>query len=297
MERREALKLLIPAAIGIGAASATGMNLSDLKKFADDLPADEKQPALFIGHGNPMNALYDNTFTQKLASIGQTIAKPKAALIVSAHWLTRGSFVSSSINPETIYDFGGFPPELYKIVYPAKGSPENAKLVQDTIKKTQVHLDAEMGLDHGAWTVLKHMWPAADVPVFQLSIDFYQSPRWHYELAQELKALRKKGIMVIGSGNIVHNLGLAQFTPVDDKVDDWAIEFDETVKAKILSQDHNALIDYLNIGKAAKLAVPTNDHYLPLLYTLGLQDKDEEQSFIYEGFQNANISMRCVRIG
>lgn len=297
MKRREALKLLIPAAIGIGAAKAIGMNLSDLKKFADDLPANEKQPALFIGHGNPMNVLYNNSFTQKLTSIGQTIAKPKAALIVSAHWLTRGSFVSTTLNPKTIYDFGGFPPEMYKIVYPAKGSPENAKLVQDTIKKTQVLHDAEMGLDHGAWTVLKHMWPDADVPVFQLSIDFYQSPRWHYELAQELKALRKKGIMIIGSGNIVHNLGLANFTPADDKVDDWAIEFDETVKAKILSQDHNALIDYLNIGKSAKLAVPTNDHYLPLLYTLGLQDKDEEQSFLFEGFQNSNISMRCVRIG
>ncbi|MEO5644560.1 MAG: 4,5-DOPA dioxygenase extradiol [Bacteroidia bacterium] len=273
------------------------MNLQDLKKFADELPPNEIQPALFIGHGNPLNALYDNSFTQQLSSLGKTILKPKAALIVSAHWLTRGSFVSSTLNPKTIYDFGGFPPEMYKIVYPAKGSPENAKLVQDTIKKTNVHADADMGMDHGAWTVLKHIWPQADVPVFQLSIDFYQSPRWHYELAQELKALRKKGIMIIGSGNIVHNLGLAQFTPVNDKIDDWAIEFDETVKAKILSKDHNALIDYLNIGKVAKLAVPTNDHYLPLLYTLALQEKNEEASFIYEGFQNANISMRCLRIG
>lgn len=297
MQRREALKLFLPAAIGLGAASANGMNLQDLRKFADELPANETQPALFIGHGNPMNALYDNSFTQKLSSIGTTLEKPKAALIVSAHWLTRGSFVSSAINPKTIYDFGGFPQEMYNIVYPAKGSPENAKLVQDTIKKTMVHADADMGLDHGAWTVLKYIWPDADVPVFQLSIDFTQSPRWHYELAQELKALRKKGIMIIGSGNIVHNLGLAQFTPVDDKVDEWAIEFDETVKAKILSQDHDALINYLNIGKAAKLSVPTNDHYLPLLYTLGLQEKDETSSFIYEGFQNANISMRCVRIG
>jgi 4,5-DOPA dioxygenase extradiol len=288
---------MLPAALGIGAVTATGMKLSDLKKFADDLPVNEKQPALFIGHGNPMNALYDNSFTQKLSSIGQTIAKPKAALIISAHWLTRGSFVSTTMNPETIYDFGGFPPEMYQIVYPAKGSPENAKLLQDTIKKTMVHADADMGLDHGAWTVLKHMWPDADVPVFQLSIDFYQSPQWHYELAQELKELRKKGIMIIGSGNIVHNLRLAQFNPANEKIDDWALEFDETVKAKILAHDHAPLIDYLDIGKSAKLAVPTNDHYLPLLYTLGLQDKDEEQSFLYEGFQNSNISMRCVRIG
>lgn len=273
------------------------MKLSDLKKLADDLPVNEIQPAIFLGHGNPMNALYDNSFTQKLASIGQTLQKPKAALIISAHWLTKGSYVSSSLNPETIYDFGGFPPELYKVVYPAKGSPENAKLVQETIKKTMVHIDDSMGLDHGAWTVLKHIWPLADVPVFQLSIDFYQSPRWHYELARELKSLRKKGIMIIGSGNITHNLRLADFEPANDKVDDWALEFDESVKTKILSNDHDGLIDYLKIGKAAQLAVPTNDHYLPLLYTLGLQEKNENSSFLYEGFQNSNISMRCVRIG
>jgi 4,5-DOPA dioxygenase extradiol len=297
MERRNALKFLLSIATGAAILKARGMKLSDLKKFADELPADEIQPALFLGHGNPMNALYDNSFTQKLASIGQTIPKPKAALIISAHWLTRGSFVSSTPNPETIYDFGGFPPELYKIVYPAKGSPVNAKLVQDTIKKTVVHIDDEMGLDHGAWTVLKHMWPLADVPVFQLSIDFYQSPRWHYELAQELRSLRKKGIMIIGSGNITHNLRLANFEPLDDKVDDWAMEFDEMVKAKIISHDHDALIDYLKAGKSAQLAVPTNDHYLPLLYTLGLQEKNETSSFLYEGFQNSNISMRCVRIG
>ncbi len=272
------------------------MNLSDLKKITDELPASEIQPVLFIGHGNPMNALYDNVFTRSLTSLGNSLAKPKAILVVSAHWLSRGTFVSTTSNPKTIYDFGGFPPEMYQIIYPAKGSPESAKLVQEEVKKTIVNADSAMGMDHGAWTILKHMYPDASVPVFELSIDFYQSPRWHYELAQELKALRKKGILIIGSGNIVHNLRRANFED-DAKVDDWAIEFDEIIKSKILSHDHDAIIDYHNLGKSAAIAVPTNDHYLPLIYSLGLQEKNEEVAFTFEGFQNQNISMRCVKIG
>lgn len=292
MKRRDALKLL-----AAGAASSLAMNLPDLKKIADKLPESEKQPALFIGHGNPMNVIYDNPFTKALSAIGTTLEKPKAILVISAHWLTRGTLVSTNLNPKTIYDFGGFPEEMYKIVYPAKGSPESAKLVQQEIKKVEVGADAEMGLDHGAWTILKHMWPNADVPVFEMSIDFYQSPRWHYELAQELKSLRKKGILIIGSGNITHNLRLAKFDTKDEIVDDWAKEFDEIVKTKIIAKDHDSLIDYLKLGKSANLAVPTNDHYLPMLYTLGLQEKDEASSFLFEGFQNANVSMRCIRIG
>lgn len=291
MQRREALKLL-----GLGAAASVAMNLPDLRKFADDLPASEIQPALFIGHGSPMNAIYDNDFTKTLTSIGTSLTKPKAILVVSAHWLTRGTFVATSEKPETIYDFGGFPPEMYSIVYPAKGSPESAKLLQGEVKKTIVAADAEMGMDHGAWTILKHIYPDASVPVFEMSIDFYQSPRWHYELAQELKALRKKGILIIGSGNITHNLRRANFSDTT-KIDDWAIEFDEAIKSKILTRDHNAIIDYNSLGKSAAIAVPTNDHFLPLLYTLGLQESNEEPSFLFEGFQNANISMRCVRIG
>jgi 4,5-DOPA dioxygenase extradiol len=292
LKRRDAIKLL-----AVGAASSLAMTLPELKKFADALPESEKQPALFIGHGNPMNVLYDNPFTKALSSIGTSLEKPKAILVISAHWLTRGTFVSTAMNPETIYDFGGFPEEMYKIVYPAKGSPETANLIQDEIKKTEVGADPEMGLDHGAWTILKHMWPNADVPVFEMSIDFYKSPQWHYELAQELKELRKKGILIIGSGNIVHNLRRAKFDVADGIVEDWAKDFDEIVKSKILSRDHAALIDYNKLGSSATLAVPTNDHYLPLLYTLGLQEKDETSSFLFEGFQNANVSMRCVRIG
>ncbi len=273
------------------------MDLRDLKKITEDFIPSEIYPALFVGHGNPMNVLYDNAYTKSLSLLGSSFVKPKAILVISAHWLTRETFVSTSLNPETIYDFGGFPPEMYQIVYPAKGSPEFAKLVQNEVKKTIVVADPEMGLDHGAWTILKHIYPNADVPVFELSIDFYKSPRWHYELAQELKVLRKKGILIIGSGNITHNLRRAKFDVPDSQVDDWAIEFDEIVKAKILSNDHEALIDYMNLGKSASLAVPTNDHYLPLLYTLGLQEKGEAISFPYEGFQNANVSMRCLKIG
>lgn len=294
MNRRDVLKLL-----GLGATGAIAMNmkLPDLKRLTDELPATAKMPAIFFGHGSPMNAVEDNSFTQKLAETGKLLEKPKAALVVSAHWLTRGTFVATAQQPQTIYDFGGFPKELYEIVYPAKGSPENAKLVQETVKKTIVTADGDMGLDHGAWTVLKHLWPEANVPVFQLSIDFFQSPRWHYELAQELKSLREKGIMIIGSGNIVHNLGRVNFENPFALPDDWASEFDETVKAKIDSHDHNALVNYLDLGKSARIAVPTNDHYLPLLYTLGLQDKEEAHSYLFEGFQNGNISMRCVKIG
>ncbi len=273
------------------------MNLQDLKKITDELSLGKNQPALFIGHGNPMNVLFDNPFTKALHQIGNSLEKPKAVLVISAHWLTQGTFVSTSLNPKTIYDFGGFPPEMYQIIYPAKGSPESAKVLQEEVKKIEIGADSEMGMDHGAWTILKRLFPNADVPVFEMSIDFYKSPRWHYELARELKALRKKGILIIGSGNIVHNLRRAKFDVPENEVDDWAKEFDEIVKSKILANDHDALIDYMNLGKSASLAVPTNDHYLPLLYTLGLQDKTEETSFLYEGFQNANVSMRCVKIG
>jgi 4,5-DOPA dioxygenase extradiol len=297
MKRRDALKLLVPAAAGIGLSSALAMKLTDLKRLTDDLPATGKMPAIFIGHGSPTNAIEDNPFTRTLGTVGQSLEKPKAALVVSAHWLTRGSFVATTAQPETIYDFGGFQNELYQVVYPAKGSPENAKLVQETIKKTQVGADPAMGLDHGAWTILKHIWPDASVPVFQLSIDYYQSPRWHYELAQELQKLREKGIMIIGSGNVVHNLGRVNFTNPSAAPEDWASEFDELVKAKINAHDHEALINYPDLGKSARIAVPTNDHYLPLLYTLGLQGKDEAHSYIFEGFQHGNISMRCLQIG
>lgn len=292
MERRTALKLL-----GLGAAGSLGMTLSDLKKFTDDLPSDELQPALFLGHGSPMNALANNPFTQSLNALGTSLKKPKAVLIVSAHWLTRGTFVSTAVKPETIYDFGGFPPALSQVVYPAPGAPEQAKLVKQTVVGTVVGEDPNMGLDHGAWSVIKHVWPDASVPVFQMSIDWYKSPQWHYELAQELKALRKKGIMIITSGNITHNLGNVVWSDENAAPVDWAAEFDSLVKKNLDSRNDPSIIAYENFGNSARIAVPSNDHYLPLLYTLGATDKNENLKYIYEGFQYGTISMRCVQIG
>lgn len=292
MERRTALKLL-----GLGAAGSLGMTLSDLKKFTDDLPSDELQPALFLGHGSPMNALANNVFTQSLNALGTSLKKPKAVLIVSAHWLTRGTFVSTAVKPETIYDFGGFPPALSQVVYPAPGAPEQAKLVKQTVVGTAVGEDPNMGLDHGAWSVIKHVWPDASVPVFQMSIDWFKSPQWHYELAQELKALRKKGIMIITSGNITHNLGNVVWNDENAAPVDWASEFDSLVKKNLDSRNDPSIIAYENFGNSARIAVPSNDHYLPLLYTLGATDKNENLKYIYEGFQYGTISMRCVQIG
>ncbi|HTF04950.1 MAG TPA: class III extradiol ring-cleavage dioxygenase, partial [Bacteroidia bacterium] len=239
MERRNALKLLT-----LGAAGSLAMTLTDLRKFADDLPADEKQPALFLGHGSPMNAIEDNLFTRSLGVLGTSLQKPKAVLVVSAHWLTKGTFVSTALHPETIYDFGGFPPELSQVKYPAPGAPDQARLVKSTILTTHIEEDPSMGLDHGAWSVIRHMWPDASVPVFQMSIDWYKSPQWHYNLAQELKALRRKGIMIITSGNITHNLRNVVWNNIDAPPVDWALEFDEAVKKNIDSRDHLKIINY-----------------------------------------------------
>lgn len=291
VDRRNALKLLIT-----GAAGSLAMTLSDLKKFTDDLPQDEKQPVLFLGHGSPMNAIENNAFTQSLTALGARLPKPKAVLVVSAHWLTRGTFVSTAVAPETIYDFGGFPPELSQVKYPAPGAPEQAKLVANTIMTTHIEEDPSMGLDHGAWSVIRHMWPDAGVPVFQLSIDFFKGPQWHYDLAAELKQLRKKGIMIITSGNITHNLRNVVWDNRDAAAVDWAIEFDEAVKKNIVDFNHTAIIDYTKIS-SAQIAVPSNDHYLPLLYTLGATDKNEAFSWTYEGFQYGTISMRGVQFG
>lgn len=291
MERRNALKLLLGGALG-----SLAMTLSDLKRISDDLPQDEKQPVLFLGHGSPMNAIEDNVFTQSLSALGKRLPKPKAVLVVSAHWLTRGTFVSTAAKPETIYDFGGFPPELSQVKYPAPGAPEQAKMVANTILTTHIEEDPSMGLDHGAWSVIRHMWPDATVPVFQLSIDFFKGPQWHYDLATELKSLRKKGIMILTSGNITHNLRNVVWDNREAAAVDWAEEFDTAIKKNITDYNHSAIIDYTKLASSA-IAVPSNDHYLPLLYTLGATDKNETFSWTYEGFQYGTISMRGVQFG
>lgn len=275
------------------------MSTLDLKAFGNEMLSEKntsKMPALFLGHGSPMNAIEDNTFTRSLGKLGATLESPKAIMVVSAHWQTRGTYVHTTGLPKTIHDFGGFPQALFDVQYPAKGSPEFAKLVTDQVKSTQVLHDTEWGLDHGSWSVLKQMYPNANIPVFQMSLDFTKGPAYHYQLAKELDALRNKGLMIVGSGNIVHNLGILDWDHPSGKGYDWAIEFDEKVKSSLLTKNHEPLIHYEKLGKAAQLSVPTNEHYLPMLYIAALQQNKEELKFIYEEMQMGSISMRCFMI-
>lgn len=268
-----------------------------------ELSENGKMPVLFIGHGSPMNIILKNSFTESLVHLGQNLPKPKAIMVISAHWLTNGTYVTCNEKPRMIYDFYGFPRELYQVKYPSPGSPEDASLTSETVRKVQVKCNNDWGLDHASWAVLKHMYPQADIPVFEMSLD-YSFNEWHpkmiqhhYDLAVELGKLRRKGVLIIGSGNIVHNLGLIDFHNIDAKPFDWAVEFDEKVKANLLSGNHRDLIDYRNMGRTASLAVPTLDHYLPMIYAIALQEKDDPLRFVYEGFQHGSISMRCFRIG
>ena len=273
-------------------------SMIDLKSFGNSVLENEnsyRMPAFFIGHGNPMNALYDNTFTKALSKSVIGIPTPKAILVISAHWQTKGTYVTSMLAPKTIHDFGGFPKELFAVEYPALGSPEFAKQVIQQVKSTTVQDDNDWGLDHGAWTILKHMYPKADIPVFQMSLDYAKSAQWHYDLAKELNVLRSKGLLIVGSGNIVHNLGKVSWDDPNVKYD-WSVEFDEKVKSDLLKRDHTDLINYEKIGKSAMLSVPTNEHYLPMLYAAALQQKNEEVNFVYEGIEMGSISMRCFKI-
>jgi 4,5-DOPA dioxygenase extradiol len=254
-------------------------------------------PVLFIGHGHPLNAIQRNAFTAALTRAGTALPRPEAILVASAHWLSRNWVaVSATERPETIYDFGPFHPDLFRIAYPAPGAPGKAQRVVDLLNDRDIRIDRRRGLDHGAWTVLSNLFPSADIPVFQLSIDSAQPPQFHYDLARQLLPLRSEGVLVIGSGNIVHNLRRIDWEDAGAPTEDWARAFDETARDLILSSRHHALIEYGQL-EFAEAAVPTNDHYLPLLYALGLQQPGERLEFLYEGFQYANVSMRCFRIG
>lgn len=276
------------------------MSLNTFKNWTDSLgEEDVKHPLLFIGHGSPMNGIEDNEFSRTWAKIGQEIARPKAVLVVSAHWLTRGTYVTAMEQPKTIHDFGGFPQELFDVQYPAKGSPSLAEETKKMITSTDVGLDHDWGLDHGTWTVVRHMYPDADIPVLQLSIDYGRAPQYHYELAKELASLRKKGVLIIGSGNMVHNLRMVDWHKLSEPNYgfDWAIEMNILFKQKINDGDHKALIDYENLNKAAKLAIPTPDHYYPLLYTLGLQDSQDGIQFFNDRLVGGSLNMTSVKIG
>ena len=273
--------------------------LAGFKAFTDDLKEqDTLMPVLFMGHGSPMNGIEHNAFSAYWAQLAKEMPPPKAVLVVSAHWLTRGTKITAMEAPRTIHDFGGFPKELFAVQYPAPGSPALAKETTEIIKSTHVELDHDWGLDHGAWTIIRHMYPEANIPVLQLSIDYTKGPRYHYELAKELYALRKKGVLIMGSGNMVHNLGMVAWDKLDSPFGfDWAVEMNEVFKTKILDGDHAPLMNYEALNKASHLAVPTPDHYYPLMYTLGLQGKGEEVSIFNDQLVAGSLSMTSVRIG
>lgn len=257
----------------------------------------EKMPVLFLGHGSPMNAIEENEFVQGFRNVAGQIKKPGAILCVSAHWETKGTFVTAMPYPRTIHDFGGFPRELYEVQYPAPGSPDLAREIKTLIKSTEIGLDDKWGLDHGTWSVIKHLYPEADVPVIQLSLDYYQAPRYHYELARELSPLREKGVLIIGSGNMVHNLGLVDWRRLNDSFGyDWALEAREKMKQFILNDDHESLIDYPRQGRPFQLSVPTAEHYLPLLYTLAMKGKNESVDIFNDKPVGGSITMTCVKI-
>jgi len=261
-----------------------------------------KMPVLFIGHGSPMNIISDNKFTQDLKKLGNDLPKPKIILVISAHWLTSGTRVLCSKNPKLTYDFYGFPEELYKVDYPSPGFPELAIMISERLKSYNVICDQEWGYDHASWSILKHIYPNADIPVLEFSLD-YGFNRWnlkpikyHYQLAKSLSFLREKGVLIIGSGNIVHNLGIIDYK-VDAPIMKWAQQLDDAVKQNLLNHNHQKLIYFEKMGDVAKIGIPTWDHYLPLIYTIGLQEKDEPVKFIHEGFQHGSVSMRCIQIG
>ncbi|MCD0487322.1 4,5-DOPA dioxygenase extradiol [Pedobacter sp. MC2016-14] len=273
-------------------------NLSEIKNLTATL-SDEGvlMPVFFIGHGSPMNGIEDNEFSRNWAEIGRTVPVPKAVIVVSAHWFTRGTRVTAMDFPPTIHDFGGFPQALFDAQYPAPGNPELATETAELIKSAAVALDHDWGLDHGAWTVLKHMFPDANVPVLQLSMDYTKSSQAHYELAKELYALRKKGVLILGSGNMVHNLRMLNWEMINGGGYDWALDINEQFKNSILNHQHQALIGWEGLGKAAALAIPTPEHYLPLLYTLGLQNAKEEVSIFSDKAVGGSLTMTSVRIG
>jgi 4,5-DOPA dioxygenase extradiol len=297
MDRKTFLKSLVPlvAAVPITAAN---MKLNELNKMTEPLGKTGKMPVFFLGHGSPMNAIEENEFVLGFRNIAKEIPKPNAILCISAHWETKGTFVTAMEKPTTIHDFGGFPKALFDVQYPAPGSPDLARETKELITKTKVVLDDKWGLDHGAWSVIKHLYPNADIPVIQMSLDYNQTPQYHYELAQQIKSLREKGVLIIGSGNMVHNLGMVSWNRLNENFGfDWAIEANEKMKKFILNSDHKSLINFRSQGKAFDLAIPTPEHYLPLLYSLALKDeKDNIKLFNDEAVAGA-LTMTSVKIG
>lgn len=277
--------------------AATAMKLNELNKLTAPFGNTQKMPVLFLGHGSPMNAIEENEFVAGFRSIGKEIPKPNAILCVSAHWETRGTFVTAMEKPATIHDFGGFPRQLFDVQYPAPGSPALAKETKALVHKTDVGLDEKWGLDHGAWSVIKHLYPAADIPVIQMSLDYSQPPQYHYELAKELKSLRDKGVLIIGSGNMVHNLRMVEWNKLNESYAyDWALEASDKMKQFMQQGDHQSLINYSKQGRPFQLAIPSPEHFLPLLYTLALKEENEMLSFYNDKPVAGSLTMTSVKI-
>ena len=274
------------------------MNLNELNNLSASFSSTERMPVLFLGHGSPMNAIEDNEFVKGFRTMAKTLPKPNAILCISAHWFTKGTKVTAMEIPKTIHDFGGFPQVLYDVQYPANGDPALAAMTKQILQPTTVELDQNWGLDHGAWSVLIHLYPNADVPVIQMSIDSTQPAQYHYELAKKLNSLRDKGVLIVGSGNIIHNLWLADFPNInkDNYGYDWAIEAREKINGYLLDGNYQPLLAYDKQSKALQLAVPTPEHYLPLIYTLGMQQKGETISLFNDKFVAGSLSMTSLKI-
>ncbi|HEY0078393.1 MAG TPA: 4,5-DOPA dioxygenase extradiol [Pyrinomonadaceae bacterium] len=254
-------------------------------------------PAVFFGHGNPMNALAENAYTEGWRALGESLPRPKAILCVSAHWYLPATRVTSNLAPRTIHDFGGFPRELYAVEYPAPGSLELAQRVAELLAPVEVGMDESWGLDHGTWAVLCHAFPKADVPVVQLSIDETEPPAFHYELGRRLAPLREEGVLVVGSGNLVHNLHTYAWGRQAVEPFDWAVRFEAQVRALLLAGDDMPLVAYEKLGREARLSIPTPEHYLPLLYVVGARREGEAVTFPVEGVDGGSVSMLTVRVG
>jgi len=257
----------------------------------------QRLPAIFFGHGNPMNALASNAYTQAWARIGREIGKPKAIVMISAHWFVPESAVTTMTHPRTIHDFAGFPQELHRVKYPAPGAPDLARRLHMVLSPIAVRLDESWGLDHGTWSVLRHVYPDADVPVIQFSIDETRPARFHYELGARLSPLRDEGILIAGSGNLVHNLHTYAWGRHPAEPYEWAVRFEERARALMQVGDHDPLIGYEALGRDAQLSIPTPEHYLPLLYVLGAQQPGDAVSFPVEGVDGGSISMLAVKVG
>jgi 4,5-DOPA dioxygenase extradiol len=274
--------------------------LSAFRNFTDGLPKQQHgMPVLFIGHGSPMNGIEDTEFSRRWEKMAEEIPVPSAVLVVSAHWLSQGTRITAMDFPRTIHDFGGFPRELYEVQYKAPGNPILAEATASLLHSTQVELDHDWGLDHGAWTVVRHMYPQANIPVLQLSIDYTKGPQFHYDLSKELYALRKKGVLIIGSGNMVHNLRMTAWDKINEPGFgyDWALQINDRFKQLISAGDFAPLINYENLGREAQLAIPTPEHYLPLLYALGLKGSKDNTSFFNDKAIAGSITMTSVRLG